>query len=203
MSRKLSLVLALALLVLAAPVAHAGEAFEIDHVHSSVSFKIRHLVSNVIGRFDDFGGTITLDKDDMSKSSVDFTIEATSIDTDNENRDNHLRSEDFFAVDSFPQLSFKSTSVVKTGENSYDVTGDFTMRGVTKSITVPVEVLGFTEGKRGTTGGFETSFTINRKDFGVTWNRTLDSGGFLLGDDVKVSINIEAKHQNPEAAEQK
>lgn len=194
MSRKLSLVLALALIVLAAPLAQAAtETFEVDHVHSHVSFKVRHLVSNVTGRFDDFAGTIVVDREDMTKSTVEFYIQATSIDTDNENRDNHLRTSDFFAVDSFPQWSFKSTLVEKAGENSYNVTGDFTMRGVTKSIVVPVTVLGFAPGPRGgTVAGFETSFKVNRKDFGVEWNRTLDAGGLLLGDEVEVTINVEA-----------
>lgn len=192
MSRKLSLALALALVVLAAPVLRA-QTFDVDAVHSSVTFKIRHLVSNVTGRFDAFGGKIMVDKDDMTRSSVEFTVEATSIDTDNENRDNHLRSADFFAVDSFPQWTFKSTKVEKTGENSLSVTGDFTMRGVTRSITVPVDVLGFAPGMRGgTTAGFETSFKINRKDHGIVWNKALDAGGFILGEDVQVTINIEA-----------
>lgn len=190
MPRKLSL--AVALVVLAAPALHA-QTFEVDRVHSSVGFKIRHLVANVTGRFDDFAGTINVNTDDMTKSSVEFYIEATSIDTDNENRDGHLRSPDFFAVDSFPQLSFKSTAVEKAGENTYHVTGDFTMRGVTKAITVPVEVLGFAPGPRGgTVGGFETSFKINRKDYGVIWNRALDAGGFVLGEDVQITLNIEA-----------
>lgn len=200
MVRKLSLVFALALVVLAAPVLRA-QTFEVDHVHSSVTFKIRHLVSNVTGRFGDFSGKIMVNKDDMTKSSVEFNIVATSVNTDNENRDEHLRSADFFAVDSFPQLSFKSTKVEKAGENSYKVTGDFTMRGVTKSITVPVEVLGFVTGKRGTTAGFETSFKVNRKDYGINWNRALDQGGFILGDEVQVNINIEAGEKKTEAAE--
>jgi len=193
MSRKLSFALSFALLVLTAPVVRAAETFDIDHVHSSVTFKIRHLVSNVVGRFGDFAGKIAVDHEDMTKSAVEFTIQATSIDTDNENRDNHLRSGDFFAVDSFPQWSFKSTKMEKAGLNSYNVSGDFTLRGVTKPITVPVDVLGFTPGPNGgTMAGFETSFKINRKDYGVQWNKALDAGGFILGDEVQVTINVEA-----------
>ena len=172
-----------------------AQTFQIDPVHSNVSFKIRHIVSNVTGRFDDFGGTIEVDRADLTKSSVNFTIQAKSIDTDNEYRDKDLRSPNFFDVDKYPTITFKSSKIEKTGDDVYDVTGEFSMHGVTDTITIPVTVLGFAPGMRGATmGGFETSFTIQRKDYGIIWNRTLDSGGLLLGDDVHVDVAIESKY---------
>jgi polyisoprenoid-binding protein YceI len=195
----MSVVLVLALTVLAAQTARATEVYQIDPTHSSVTFKIRHLVSNVTGRFDDFAGTITVDRDDLTKSSVEFTIQATSIDTDNENRDQHLRSADFFDVEKYPTITFKSSKIEKTGDDAYNVTGDFTMHGTTKSIVLPVSVLGFAPGMRGgTVAGFETSTKINRKDYGVLWNRALDAGGLVLGDDVQVNISIESGYKPAE-----
>lgn len=184
---------------LAASTAKAdATTYKVDNTHSSVGFKIRHLVSKSAGRFDKFDGSIVVDQADLSKSSVDLTIDATSIDTDNENRDGHLKSPDFFDVEKFPTLTFKSTKVEKSGEDAYAVTGDFTMHGVTKSITIPVTVLGFSQGSHGGIAGFESIFKINRKDFGIEWNKGLDSGGFLLGDDVDVAITIEAREPKKE-----
>lgn len=173
----------------AAPVT---EAWTVDKSHSSAEFKVRHLMANVTGRFNDFDAVIHLDRTNAANSSVEFTIQATSVDTANTKRDEHLRSPDFFDVAKYPAITFKSVSIKERSKDLYDVTGDFTMHGVTKRITIPVQFLGFGRGPGGSEkAGFEIETTINRKDFGVVWNRNLDEGGVLLGDDVKVTINLE------------
>ncbi len=193
MLRKMLVVLAVFAVTLAANDLQATETYTIDAVHSGVSFKIRHLVSKTQGRFDDFGGTVTIDREDMTKSSVEFAIKAGSIDTDNDDRDNHLKSPDFLEVEKYPEITFKSTKIVKHEGETYQVTGNFTMHGVTKSITIPVEVLGFGPNPfGGQSAGFETKFEVNRKDYEITWNKALDAGGYILGEDVEVTITIEA-----------
>lgn len=177
----------------------AAETWNIDKSHSSAAFKIRHMMSNVSGNFRDFDANLQLDRADMAKSSIDFTIQATSIDTANKNRDDHLRSADFFEVEKFPTITFKSKSIKAVSKTEYEVTGDFTMHGVTKTITLPVTFLGIAKGGRGEVAGFETEATINRKDYNVVWNRNLDEGGVLLGDDVKVSFSLEFRKPAPPA----
>ena len=169
----------------------AQETWTVDKSHSSTNFKIRHFTANVTGAFNDFDGTITLDRANPAKSSVEFTIQAASIDTNSENRDKLLRSADFFDVEKFPTITFKSTAVAPKGKDAFDVTGDLTMHGVTRRVTLPVTFLGFMKHPRGEKAGFEIETTLNRKDYGITWNRALDEGGFMLSDDVKVSINLE------------
>jgi polyisoprenoid-binding protein YceI len=169
----------------------APENWVVDKAHSSAQFKVRHMMSNVVGTFRDFDGNITIDRANPAKSSVQFTIQTKSIDTGNTNRDEHLRSADFFDVAKFPTISFKSTSVAKKSDDSFDVTGDLTMHGVTKRVTLPVSFLGFASTARGEKAGFEIEATVNRKDYGIVWNKTLDEGGLLLGEDVKVTINLE------------
>jgi polyisoprenoid-binding protein YceI len=190
----------LAALVAATP-AFAAETYVVDKPHSDAIFTIRHLMSRVTGRFDDIAGTINIDRAKPESSTVEFTIQATSIDTNDEGRDKHLRSADFFDVEKNPVISFKSTKMKATGKDTYDVTGQFTMRGVTKEITLPVTVLGEMKDGRGTPKiGFETTTTLNRKDYGVNWNRALDAGGYILADDVKVTITLEAGLKKDEAA---
>lgn len=175
----------------------AADALKIDRAHSHVNFEIRHLVSTVTGSFNDFEGTIQFDKADPTQSSVDFIIQTASIDTGSENRDKHLQSPDFFDAEKNPQITFKSKRIAKKSGNSYDVTGDFTMRGVTKEITIPVTLLGSVKGQRGETFGFKTNFTVNRKDYGIAWNREIETGTWLLGDDVDVRISLEAATPPP------
>jgi polyisoprenoid-binding protein YceI len=168
------------------------ESWTIDKAHSSATFKVRHLVANVVGNFRDFSADITIDRAKPENSAVDFTIQATSIDTGNTNRDDHLRTADFFDVAKFPTITFKSTSVKPKMANQFDVTGDLTMHGVTKRVTLPVSFLGFGKDGRGNEkGGFEIETTLNRKDYGIVWNRNIDEGGVLLGDDVKIAISLE------------
>ncbi len=195
MRRKLALALALTVLVpsLAAAVT---TVYTIDKNHTLVGFRIRHWVSNVEGRFNDFAGTIQYDPQNPAASSVEFAVKAASIDTNNERRDDHLRSADFFDAEKFPELTFKSTKVVPNDADTLEVSGDLTIHGVTKQVTVPVEILGFQDLKEGNQkAGFETSFTVNRKDYGIVWDRTLDAGGTMLGDSVKITLSIEADKQ--------
>lgn len=192
------LILAAALAV-ASP-AVAVEDYAIDASHADVSFQVRHLVSQVSGRFNAFEGSVRIDRERPEASSVEFTIQSESIDTSNEKRDEHLRSADFFDVASHPSITFKSTSMKAVGGERYEVTGDFTMHGVTKSITLPVEVLGEMKDPWGHQRiGFQISATINRKDYGISFNKVLDQGGLMLGEDVKVSVNLEAVRQEAQA----
>jgi polyisoprenoid-binding protein YceI len=181
----------LLLTLVATPLFAQTESFGVDKNHSTAQFKVRHFTSNVVGQFRDFDAVVNLDRANPAKSSVEFTIQATSVDTNAEGRDKHLRSPDFFDVEKFPTITFKSTSIAAAGKDQYNVTGDFTMHGVTKRITLPVSFLGFTKTQRGDKAGFEIETTLNRKDYGIEWNRALDEGGFMLSDDVKVSINLE------------
>lgn len=190
---------ALALALAAAP-AFAADVFDIDKSHSDFSFSVRHLVSKSGGRFDNFSGKINLDAANLEGSSVEIEIDVASINTSNTDRDNHLKSPDFFDVAKFPKITFKSSKIKKSGAETFDVTGSFSMHGVTKEITLPVTYLGSAKDPWGNTrAGFSTALTLNRKDYGVNWNKTLDQGGLILGEDVAITINIEAIQAKPKA----
>jgi polyisoprenoid-binding protein YceI len=188
--------LTLAAAFLAAPFAFAADppaTFTIDPAHTSVTFKVRHLLTKVEGTFRDVSGTITGDPKDPAHASVEFFIKAASIDTRNDQRDKHLRSADFFDVEKYPEITFKSTKIVAKGGDLYDVVGRFTMHGVTKEITVPVTFAGTIKDPwGGIRAGFSVALTLNRKDYGINWNKTLDQGGLMLGDDVEISVEVEA-----------
>ena len=189
-----ALVAALSLVVAAA---HA-DTFIVDKGHSEAGFKVRHLLSKTPGRFNDFEGRIDLNTARPEDSVVEFKIRATSIDTDLEKRDEHLRSADFFDVQKYPEITFRSDKVKRTGKDRFDVTGTLAMRGVEKKITLPVSYLGIVRDPWGNErAGFSTAITLNRKDFGMIWNKALDQGGFLLGDEVWVTLEIEAAKQKP------
>lgn len=177
----------LALLIALPVAAVAADTYNVDQAHSTVGFSVRHIFTRVPGEFNDFDGTIVYDAANPANSKVDFTVQAASIDTDNERRDGHLKSADFFDVEKYPTLTFKSKKVTGSG-NDLQVTGDLTIRGVTKEVTVPVEVLGAAGGK----AGFATEFQINRQDYGVQWNRAMEGGGTILDDEVTIRIDIEA-----------
>ena len=167
--------------------------YAIDKTHSELLFQVRHLVTRVRGRFTDFDGTVSIDGANPDRSAVALDIKAASIDTGTPDRDAHLRSNDFFGVDQFPALTFASSRIVKKSEDAYDVVGTLTIRGVAKEITLPVAFLGTARDPWGNErAGFETEITINRKDFGLTWNAALETGGFLVGDEVKISASIQA-----------
>lgn len=179
----------------------APEVWVVDKPHSSASFKIRHLMSNVTGRFRDFDASIRIDRADPARSSVELTIHSASIDTGEADRDEHLRSPDFFEVAKYPAITFKSATVVPKSKTQFDVTGDLTMHGVTRRITLPVTFLGFGRDPRGNEkAGFEIATTLDRKDYNITWNRLLDEGGLLLGDEVKVTIELEVGRKAADAA---
>ena len=177
-----------AILLMAAP-AFAADTYTIDATHSEVGFRVRHLVSKVSGRFTKFTGTITVDAKDISKSSVQVTIDAGSVNTDDAARDKHLRSADFFDVEKYPAITFKSTAVKDLGNGRLEVTGDFTMHGVTKSIAFPITNFGAKPGMKpgAVVAGFgDGTLTLNRQDYGVSY------GKGLLGDDVQITLDVEA-----------
>jgi len=197
----------LSLVALAAASALATAApvqYTIDKDHSEVGFDVRHLFSKVHGRFNAFAGSITFDEANPAAISVDATAEAKSIWTDNERRDGHLRGVDFFAADSFPTISFKSSKVTAAGKGKYKVAGNLTMRGVTRPVVFDAEFLGAgavgVGGQSwGTKAGFVATTVVNRKDYGINWNKTLDNGGLMLSDEVTISLSIEANQVPPTA----
>jgi polyisoprenoid-binding protein YceI len=167
--------------------------YEIDRTHSEVRFRVRHLLSRVGGQFQNFTGEIVSDAGRPEASSVNVRIDAASIDTGVPDRDAHLRSDDFFAVETHSQLTFVSDRVVATGADSFVVHGLLTIRGVSRQVELPVSYLGTARDPYGNDlVAFEASVRLNRKDFGLTWNAALETGGFLVGDDVEVTLNIEA-----------
>lgn len=173
--------------------ATAIQTYQIDKAHSEAAFQVRHLITKVRGRFADFEGTIQFDETAPEHSSVNVTVQTASIDTNVADRDAHLRSDDFFASDRFPAMTFVSTRIVKTSGTTFDVEGDLTIRDVTRRITLPVTLLGKATDPWGAEKlAFEAAVTINRKDYGLNWNAALETGGFLVGDDVKIELSIQA-----------
>ncbi len=173
--------------------ARADDTYKIDPVHSSISFKVRHFFSNVKGGFKKFEGTINVDSDHPEKSSVNATIQTESVDTGNDKRDVDLRSADFFDAAKFPTITFKSKSVKQTEPESGDITGDLTMHGVTKEITLHAKFLGKGKGLGGhaISGWQVTAGPIKRSDYGLTWSKTVE-GTAVVGQDVEVTIEVEA-----------
>ena len=170
-----------------------ARTFAVDKAHSEATFQVRHLVTKVRGSFAGLSGTIQFDEANPEQSSVTFTIQTASVDTGTPDRDTHLRSEDFFHVEQYPTITFVSAGIKATGGNGYAVTGDLSVRGVTKRITLPVTFLGKAKDPWGNEKiGFETEVTINRKDYGLVWNAALETGGFLVGDDVKIAVSVQA-----------
>jgi polyisoprenoid-binding protein YceI len=181
--------------------AFATDTYVFDKNHTEASFQVRHILTKVRGKFDDFAGTIQADPAKPEASSVEFTIKAASIDTGVERRDTHLRSADFFDVEKFPEITFKSSSMKETSKDHFEVTGTLTMHGVSKEIKLPVTFLGTMKSPMGDErAGFEAGITLSRKDYGLLWNRTLEAGNLMLGDDVEIAINIEAVKQKEAAS---
>jgi polyisoprenoid-binding protein YceI len=168
----------------------AVETYAIDPVHSSVGFQVRHFLTKVPGRFTQFSGTIVVDRDNLENSTVNATINVGSVDTDNDKRNAHLKSPDFFDAEKFSTITFASKSWKKTGDGTFDVTGDLTIHGVTKEVVLKVDSLGFGPGMQGAQlSGWDASVTLNRADFGVNGPAML---GKALGTEVVVSITVEA-----------
>lgn len=178
----------------------ATDEFKIDPVHSTVGFAVKHMVVNTVhGRFNDCNGQILYDGKDPSKSSVNVTIKSASINTDNGQRDTHLKSPDFLDVEKFPEITFQSKSIEKKPDG-FIAHGVLTIRGVSKNVDLPFKVNGPISVGNSSLLGAEASLTINRQDYGVSWSKSLAPGELVVGDDVKIDINVEAKQVKPEAA---
>jgi len=175
----------------AAVATQPASGFGVDAVHSSVVFKVRHQgVANFYGRFNDVSGTFLIDADKPEAGHMDLTVGVESVDTHSENRDKHLRSADFFSAKEFPTITFKSTSMTKTGENAFDVSGDLTIRGTTKPVTAKVVYGGIAKGRRGDVAGVDAMFTIKRSEFGVSY-----MVGPGLSDEVGLIVSLEGERK--------
>jgi len=179
-------------LLLVAGAAHA-EPWTVDPAHTRVGFSVTHMmVSSVEGRFHDVKAAIDLDEKDLAKSSVDLTIAASSIDTENEKRDTHLKSPDFFDVAKYPDITFHATKIVKAGKSKFKVTGDLTIRDVKKAVTLEADASDPVTSPWGKqVRGVRVHGKVNRRDFGLNWNKSLDKGGVLVGDEVTLDAQFE------------
>ena len=185
-----------AALTLASPAVAAPVTWKVDPAHTEVGFDVRHFFTKVHGVFHDTQGTIVFDEQDPTAIKVDASARVASVDTGNRNRDSDLQTPDFFNAATDSILSFRSTKVEKTGKSKYKITGDLTMRGVTKQVVFDAEFLGSStvsvEGKSwGAKAGFSATTVVNRQDYGIKWNKALDNGGMMVGDDVTITLNIE------------
>ena len=184
--------------VLLTPMHVFAATYSIDPAHTTIGFKVKHLmITNVKGLFEKFRGTVNIDEKDIAKSKVDVTIEMASINTNITKRDDHLRSPDFFDVAKFPTMTFVSTKVEKTGSDKLKVTGNLTIKGVTKQVILNVEgPTGEIKSPQGDVKrGASATAAINRQDFGVSWSKKLDGGGLVVADDVYISIDTELTRQ--------
>ena len=210
MARNLSFVLAPALVLAGlavspgplraqAPMPDGLVEYEVDPSHTQVMFKVRHMgVSTVTGKFNRFAATFAYDPENPSASWVTATIDAASIDTDNERRDNHLRSPDFFAADSYPNLTFQSTGVEQVEDGRLRVAGDLSIRGVTRPVVLDVVLEGATVGSEGRPiVGWTAETTVDRQDYGLRWNRLTEAGGWVVGDEVRIVLEVEARGIEP------
>ena len=176
--------------------AYAGDVYSIDPAHSSIGFTVKHMmVSNVTGNFGQFEGTVDFDPNDLVSSKAEALIQTASIDTRVGKRDEHLKSADFFDAAKYPTITFTSKKIIGKGEQ-YTIVGDLTMKGVTKEVSIPVSISGPVKSPMGgAVIGLSGQFTINRQDYGISFNKALDNGGLMVSDNVKVDINIEAKRK--------
>ena len=183
--------------MLALPASAQTTKWAFDNTHSKIQFDVAHLViSEVTGQFKDYEGTVLSDKSDFSDAKIDFSIEVKSIDTDDEKRDAHLLSGDLFDAASYPKITFKSKLMKKAGNNKYKLTGDFTMHGVTKEVTLDVQYNGTKNDPWGNTkAGFKVTGKINRPDFGLKYNSPLEGGGVMIGDEVTITCKLELLKQ--------
>ena len=188
-------VAALALVAVAAPA--AAQTWKIDSAHSSATFTVKHMmVSNVHGRFGKVEGTVVYDGTNLAAAQVDAIIDATTISTDNEKRDAHLKSPDFFDAAGFPTITFKSKRVEAAGAGKFKLIGDLTMRGTTKEVVLDAEGPTAPVSAQGSQRiGVTATTTLNRHDYGVSWSRTMDGGGYVVGDQVKITIELELIRQ--------
>jgi polyisoprenoid-binding protein YceI len=174
--------------------------WQIDNAHSEINFTVRHMmISNVRGRFENFTGEVNFDEQNPENTTVAVQIDASSINTREAKRDNHLRSQDFLYVEKYPYLTFRSKRVELTGKNRARLVGDLTVRDLTREVTLNVEYSGLAKSPWGTTSaGFSATGTLNRSDWNLTWNQALETGGVLVGDEIKFNVEVEIVRQ-PEA----
>lgn len=172
-------------------------SWQIDPAHSLVQFSVRHMmISTVRGRFDKFSGTIDFDENDPTNATIDITIDVASVNTDEQQRDDHLRSPDFFDVANYPTMTFKSTRIEKVDDSHGRIFGDLTIRDTTREVVLDAEYAGVAKSPWGTTAaGASATAKLNREDWGLTWNQALETGGVLVGKDVKLSIEVELGKQ--------
>jgi polyisoprenoid-binding protein YceI len=172
--------------------ASAQSDWKLDKVHSSITFTVKHMViSSVTGSFKDFAITMKSAKDDFSDATVQSTIKVGSLSTDNNNRDTHLKSDDFFNAEKYPEINFKSTSFEKLGDSKYKITGDLTIRDVTKNVTFDAVLNGTLKTDHGVLSAWKATTTINRFDYNLKWSKTLETGGLIVGQDVIITLNLE------------
>lgn len=176
----------------------AATTWNLDKSHSGITFSVRHMmITNVRGSFNDFEAAVSADQDNLSALDATITIDAASINTKDEGRDGHLKSPDFFNVEQFPHIVFKKTALESAGGNDYKLTGDVSIAGVTKSITLNTEISGPAKDPWGNTKfGVVADGVINRSEFGLTWNAALETGGLLVGDAIKIHIELEFAQGN-------
>jgi len=183
----------LALSLLLATTMVQAETWNVDKAHSSIGFSVRHLVvSKTTGGFGEFEGSVEFDGQDLAAGSVFLTVQMASVDTDDEKRDEHLRGVDFFNTEKHPTMSLKSKKVIPGKDGSFQLIGDLTIKGITKEVTFDAEFNGIANDPWGSTrAGFSAETTINRQDFGVSWSKALDGGGLIVGNEVKIQIELE------------
>lgn len=174
--------------------ANLAGTYTLDPAHTRIGFVARHaMVTRVRGQFNEFEGTIVVDANDPESSNTQVTIQAASIDTRNSQRDEHLRSNDFFSMEEFPLITFNSTGITQTGSDEFDLTGDLTVKGVTNSVTIPFKFEGAATDPFGNERiGFEGSTSINRKDYGVSWNAVLETGGVMVSEKITLEFEVSA-----------
>jgi polyisoprenoid-binding protein YceI len=182
----------LLVMLMATAFASAQTGWKLDKAHSSITFTVRHMViSNVTGSFKDYTIDLKSEKDDFSDAEVQSTIKVGSLSTDNAMRDNHLKSDDFFNAEKYPEIKFKSTSFEKLSDTKYKITGDLTIRDVTKNVTFDATLNGTLKTNRGLLSAWNATTTINRFDYNLKWNKTVETGGLIVGQDVVITLNLE------------
>lgn len=181
----------------------SAQIWRVDEVHSSIQFSVRHLMlSNTVGRFTKWNAELALDESDLTKSSVAVSIEAGSVDTGNPQRDGELRATNFFDAEKYPRVAFRSRAIAPDGADRYRVTGDLTIRDVTREVTLDAALGGFLRDPRGAwRTGLSARARLNRKDFGMVWNRALETGGVFVGEQVEIQIELEAIAATPPPGE--
>ena len=196
MKRTLLATLVVAVILGANAFAQTGK-WALDRTHSQISFSVSHMVvAEAEGKFDSFDVAVLADKEDLTDAKVDVTIQVASVNTDNKDRDNHLKSADFFEAEKFPTITFKSKELKKVGDNKYKLIGDFTMHGVTKPVELDAKFGGVVkDGKGRLHAGFKVTWQVNRQDYGVKWSKKIDNNGLVVGDVVEFKGNVELVKQ--------